>query len=131
MGSAKLPEKISERLDSDVFHQSDPINGKLSSFGSVELKREIAILKAENDKLRREIKDLKNGTEIALLQDKIRHMAFLLKSPNGSKRKKNQETKPPSRISIIKANAIRKIMKKKSDDLRTGKKIKPKKPPSG
>ena len=131
MGSAKLPEKISERIDSENFSQYEPIDGKHSNSGIIELKREISKLKSENDKLRREINDLMNGAEISLLQEKIRHMALLLKSPKNSKIKNNQETSPRARISVIKANAIRKIMKKKGGDLRTSKKVKPKKQPSG
>lgn len=114
MGSAKIPEKINERLDSDKIIESNPIPGRLSNLGVLELKQEIAILRTENKKLSIEIDNLKNGSEIAFLREKIRRMALLLKSP---KNKKIQETRPTAKISIIKAKSIRKIMKKKGDDL--------------
>jgi hypothetical protein len=131
MGSAKIPEKINERLDSDKIIESNPIPGRLSNLGVLELKQEIARLKTENIKLNIEIDNLKNGSEIALLREKIRRMALLLKSPKKSKNKKVQETRPIAKISIIKATSIRKIMKKKGDDLPAIKKSKTTKSLSG
>ena len=131
MGSAKIPEKINERLDSDKIIESNPLPGRLSNLGVLELKQEIARLKTENIKLKIEIDNLRNGSEIALLREKIRRMALLSKSPKKIKTKKVQETRPIAKVSIIKAKSIRKIMKKKGDDLPAIKKSKATKSLSG
>ncbi len=123
MGTAKLPEKIIERMDSEINLGSDKIREKYVNYDIFNLKKQIEKLKTENDKLKNVIFDLKNNPENIILRKEIR----ALKSKLMKFEQSNSGRIPPPATAVMKAKAIRKIMKKKGDDPRSIVKAKSKK----
>jgi hypothetical protein len=123
MGTAKLPEKIIERMDSEINLGSDKIRDKYVNYDIFNLKKEIEKLKSENDRLKNIIVNLKNNPETVILRKEIRSLKSKLMKFEKSK---SERILPPT-TSVMKAKAIRKIMKKKGDDPRSIVKAKSKK----
>jgi hypothetical protein len=123
MGAAKLPEKIIERMDSEINLGSDKIREEHVNYDIFNLKLQIEKLKKENEKLQKIIFDLKNNPESVILRKKIR----ALESKLMKFEKSNSGRVTPPTTSVMKAKAIRKIMKKKGDDPRSIVKAKSKK----